>query len=140
MMWLANLILQFFGGPILKGLLEGYRMKLEASNRFEQHVADLAIKDVDAEIEAQRSAREIRLATAGFWEMRLLTFGIAFPFVLHLWLVALDTILEIDAWTVEKLPQPFNEWEGTILLSFFGVYATTSAVKSFSAAIATRRG
>ena len=70
---------------------------------------------------AERNARvDIRKATAGFWEMRLMTFLIAFPFASHLWSVWLDTQFKFG-WGVDKFPTPFNDWEGAILLSFFGI-------------------
>jgi hypothetical protein len=87
---------------------------------------------------ARQAAKDIRLATAGYWEMRLLTFLIALPFLVHLWLVAWDTYWP-QPWTVEKLPAPFDEWEGAILLSFFGVSVVGSGIKAVAGAIAYRR-
>lgn len=86
---------------------------------------------------ARQAAKEIRLATAGFWEMRLLTFLIAAPFVAHLWLVGIDTMWP-QPWNVEKWPPPFDEWEGAILLSFFGVSVLGAGIKSVAGAIAYR--
>lgn len=138
MMWIANLVMKFFGGPVLKSLLQGYRMNLDAKNKHEVRVADLAMADLDADIQARRGAKEIRLATASYPEMRIITFCIAAPFVVHLNAVALDTTFSLG-WGIPAFPSPFDEWEGIILLSFFGVHATASAVKSFSAAIMKRR-
>lgn len=86
---------------------------------------------------ARQAAKEIRLATAGFWEMRLLTFLIAAPFVAHVWLVGIDTMWP-QPWNVEKWPPPFDEWEGAILLSFFGVSVLGAGIKSVAGAIAYR--
>ena len=87
---------------------------------------------------ARQAAKEIRLATAGFWEMRLLTFLIAAPFVVHLWLVGIDTMWP-QPWDVEKWPPPFDEWEGAILLSFFGVSVVGTGIKAVAGAIAYGR-
>lgn len=87
---------------------------------------------------ARQAAKDIRLATAGYWEMRLLTFLIALPFLIHLWLVAWDTYWP-QPWAVEKLPAPFDQWEGAILLSFFGVSVVGSGIKAVAGAIAYRR-
>ncbi len=86
---------------------------------------------------ARAGAREIRLAAAGFWEMRVLTVAIALPFVVHLWLVALDTCFGFT-WNVAAFPRPFDEWEGLILLSFFGVYAGLSAAQTWASALARK--
>lgn len=88
--------------------------------------------------DARRAATTVRLATAGHWEQRLLTFLIAAPFVLHLWLVAWDTMWP-QPWSVEKWPAPFDEWEGAILLSYFGVIGLTTVGRAVAAAIAVRR-
>jgi hypothetical protein len=82
---IAQLIISLIGGPVVNSLLKGYRASLDARNTSERIAADLAIKDIEAGIEARAHAKEVRMATAGFWEMRLLTFAIAFPFVSHLW-------------------------------------------------------
>ena len=132
------LLVNLIGGPIVKGLLEGYRARLDAANTRERIAADLAIKDIEAGIAARAHAREIRLATAGFWEMRLLTFAIAFPFVAHLWAVWLDTQFRFG-WSIAKFPEPFDEWEGAILLSFFGIYTLGKTVQSVGTAIAMGR-
>jgi hypothetical protein len=94
---------------------------------------DIWFKYKDSALESERIEAEwakarldailqVRLATVGFWEMRLITFLIAVPFVFHLWTVWLDTQFRFG-WQVTAFPSPFNEWQGAILLSFFGIYA-----------------
>lgn len=87
---------------------------------------------------ARQAAKDIRLATAAHWEQRLLTFLIAAPFVIHLWLVAWDTMWP-QPWSVEKWPAPFDEWEGAILLSYFGIIGLTVSTRAVAGAIAYRR-
>ena len=135
---IPQLLASLIGGPIVKALIEGYRAKLDAANTSERIAADLAIKDIEAGIAARAHAKEIRMATAGFWEMRLLTFAIALPFVSHLWAVWLDTQFRFG-WGIPKFPPPFDEWEGAILLSFFGIYTLGRTVQSMGTAIAMRR-
>jgi hypothetical protein len=147
---IAQLILGLVGGPLVEGLLKGYRAKLDAANTSERIAADLAIKDIEAGIQARAHAKEIRMATSGFWEMRLMTFAIALPFVSHLWAVWLDTqfgTFRDHCWEqagrtlcgVPAFPEPFNEWQGAILLSFFGIYTLGKTVQSVGSAIALRR-
>jgi hypothetical protein len=123
-----------FGGLIkiatsgfLKSVLEIFGKQTDAQSQ-------IAVTAIQAEIEARKGARDIRLATAGFWEMRLITFAIAFPFVAHLWLVAFDTFFAFS-WNVAAFPKPFDEWEGAILMSFFGLYGGLKAVNAITGLI-----
>jgi hypothetical protein len=135
---IPQLLVSLIGGPIVSSLLKGYRSKLEAANTSDRIASDLAIKDIEAGIEASAHAKKIRMATAGFWEMRLLTFAIAFPFVSHLWSVWLDTQFRLG-WGIPKFPEPMNEWQGAILLSFFGIYTLGKTMQSLGTAIAMRK-
>lgn len=135
---IPQLIVSLIGGPIVSSLLKGYRAKLDAANTSDRIAADLAIREIEAGIEARKRAHELRLATSGFWEMRLLTFAIAFPFVMHLWAVWLDTQFRFG-WEVPKFPKPMDEWQGAIMLSFFGIYTLGRTVQSLGTALAMRR-
>ena len=110
---------------------------------------DIWFKYKDSALESERIEAEwakarldailqVRLATAGFWEMRLITFLIAIPFVFHLWTVWLDTQFRFG-WQVEAFPPPFNEWQGAILLSFFGIYAAGKVGMGVVSALAVKR-
>jgi len=106
----------------------------------------------DSELESERlqatwaaqqlvALTNVRLATAGFWEMRVLTGIIGGIFTLHLVLVGIDTMF---FWTwndlpVRKWPAPMDQWEGAILLSFFGLTAGVVGIKAVATAIASRR-
>lgn len=135
---IPQLLVSLVGGPIVSSLLKGYRAKLEAANASDRIAADLAIREIEAGIEARRRAHELRLATSGFWEMRLLTFAIALPFVAHLWAVWLDTLFRFG-WKIPKFPEPMDEWQGAILLSFFGIYTLGKTIQSLGTAIAMRK-
>ena len=135
---IPQLVISLFGGPILKGLIESYRAKLDAANAADRIAADLAIAEIETGMKARQRAHELRLATSGFWEMRLLTLAIAFPFVAHLWAVWLDTQFRLG-WRISKFPSPMDEWQGAIMLSFFGIYTLGKTVQSVGAAIAMRR-
>lgn len=132
---MLSVILNWFSGGMLDKLL-GFVERREservaAMNSEQQRVHE-------DRMAARQAAKEIRLATAGFWEMRLMTFLIAAPFVAHLWLVGIDTMWP-QPWNVEKWPPPFDEWEGAILLSFFGVSVVGTGIKAVAGAIAYRR-
>lgn len=125
--WLSGGLLDKFLGFVERRETE----KLAAMNSEQQRAHEQRLAD-------RAAAKDIRLATAGYWEMRLMTFLIALPFLVHLWLVAWDTYWP-QPWTVEKLPPPFDEWEGAILLSFFGVSVVGSGIKAVAGAIAYRK-
>lgn len=136
--WVMSLI----GGGLIERLsapfLQAYQAKLASQNDGNKISADIAMKQIDAEIAARGDARTIRLATAGFWEMRLLTFFIAAPFALHAAAVGLDTTFTFG-WGIPKYPDPFSEWEGVILLSFFGVQAVGKVANTAALLILGRR-
>ena len=135
---IPQLLAGLIGGPVISSLLKAYRAKIEAANTSERIAAELAIHEIEAGIAARAHAQELRLATSGFWEMRLLTFAIAFPFVAHLWAVWLDTQFKLG-WRVPKFPEPMDEWQGIILLSFFGIYTLGKSVQAIGTALAIRR-
>jgi hypothetical protein len=135
-MW-AGLI-RLITGDLLGKLAEAYQARLRAQNETEKLVADVAIKDIERQMADRAAAKEVRLATAGFWEMRLITFLIAAPFVVHLNLVALDTCFRFG-WRIPAFPHPFSEWQGAILLSFFGVHVVGQGITALAGAIRGRR-
>lgn len=131
--WLGSLIT----GPLIGALLKGWQAKLAADTDEKRIIADAAIEDIKRQIADREAAKEIRLATAGFWEMRLMTALVALPFVIHAGAVGIDTTFSMG-WRIPAYPEPFASWEGLILLSFFGLQATVSSVSSIASAIRRR--
>lgn len=131
------LIAKLFAGPLVSALSKAYEAKLAADNNESRMVADVAIEDIKRQIADRDAAKEIRLATATFWEMRLMTAVVAGCFALHLLLVTLDTCFALG-WRVSAFPKPFDEWQGTILLSFFGVQAVGKGINAIASAIRRR--
>jgi len=130
--------LRWVTGNLTGQLLAAYRAKLDAGNETERLLADVAIRDIEAQIKAREAAKEIRLATAGFWEMRLITAIIAGCATAHYVAVTLDTIGKFG-WGIPKFPAPFDQYQGTILLSFFGVQAASMGFTAIAAAIRGRK-
>jgi len=130
--------LRWLTGDLMGALTRAYEMKLKAENDQQRLIADAAIADISKQVEAARNAKEIRLASVGFWEMRLITAVIAGCFALHLLLVTLDTCFGLG-WKIAKFPAPFDEWEGMILLSFFGIQAVGGGLNAIAAAIRGRK-
>lgn len=125
--WLSGGIVGQITGP----LLDAYKAKLNSSDQAAQLMATDAI-------DARKAVVQVRMATAGYWEMRTLTVAIALPFTLHVWLVGIDTCFRLG-WRIPAFPSPFDQWEGAILLSFFGVSVIGSGIKAIAGAIALGR-
>lgn len=108
-------------GFILNLVSGGFLDKiLDFVSRRDQARLDAMSSAQQERMAAQQTAKEVRLATSGNWEMRALTVAIALPFVIHLWLVAIDTFWP-QPWNVPAFPPPFDETGHAILLSFFGL-------------------
>lgn len=118
-------------------LRRAYQAKLDAQNDSERIAADIEIKRLEAELAAHSEAVSIRKATVGQWEMRLIVFMAGFPPAAHFAAVCLDSALPglFPGWTVHALPPPMDQWQGSIILSLFGL----AAVKLGAAAVMRRR-
>lgn len=135
-MWSA--IIRWITGDLVGQLTKAYEAKLRAENDTQRLVAEAAIKDIERQMADRAAAKEVRLATAGFWEMRLITFTVAACFTLHLMLVTLDTCFRLG-WRIPAFPDPFDKWQGTILLSFFGVQVVGQGITAIAGAIRGKR-
>lgn len=139
---ILSFVLSLLSGPLVDKVLGSLEARANSETerekiRTQASVETLRIMAEDLQSQ-RRAATEIRLATAGFWEMRLLTFLIAMPFVWHLWSVWLDTQF-MFGWGINKFPPPFDEWEGAILLSFFGVSVVGSGLKAIAGGLALKK-
>lgn len=130
--------LRWLTGNLAGQLVAAYKIKWEAQNEEQRLIADVAIKDIERQMEDRRAAKDIRLATATFWEMRLITALIAGCATLHYVAVTLDTVFRFG-WAIPKYPPPFDDYQGTILLSFFGVQAAAQGFTAIAAAIRGRK-
>lgn len=137
MTWLLSL-LRLLGGDVVGKLTDTYVKLKSSAVESERIKADVILKQIEAETSARQGALQVRLATAGFWEMRLITAVIAGCYTLHLVLVTLDTCFALG-WKIARFPSPFDEYQGAILLSFFGIYAAGKGVNAIAAAFVGRR-
>lgn len=132
-----GMVLNWLLGGGVNALAAVYAKHKDSAVESEKVKAEVAKKRLDAALEGQRLANQVRLATAGFWEMRALTFAIALPFVVHAGAVGLDTTFAFG-WRVAAYPAPFSEWEGAILLSFFGIGVASKAITAGAAVLMGR--
>lgn len=136
--WLLTKVLGWLSSGGLEALAQIYAKGKDSQVAGERIAADLAKAHIDALIEAQRQAVDVRLATAGFWEMRLITGVIASCFTLHLVLVTLDTCFAFG-WRIPAYPPPFDGYQGDVLLSFFALQAGLKVIDVLGGAIARRK-
>ena len=61
----ASLIFQFLGGPVAKGLVAAYQAHLTATTTDKQTAADLAGKEIAAQVAETQSITEYRIAAIG---------------------------------------------------------------------------
>jgi hypothetical protein len=60
-------LLNFLGGPVIKGIIDGYKAKLESANTTEAHAVDLAKKEIEGQIEMQQEATKVLTLENGRW-------------------------------------------------------------------------
>lgn len=60
-MW--KLILNFIGGPIVKGILDGYKARLASINTRDRLAVDIALKEVDAKIARTNARKEMNITS-----------------------------------------------------------------------------
>lgn len=110
--FLASLL----GGGIPDQLRRAYEAKLAAANDADRLVAESTIRALEV-------AQANRLATPDNWGVRLGIGLVAVALCGHVAAVAVASTFPGLGWTVHALPAPMNEWQGTIILSLFGLSA-----------------
>lgn len=119
-------------------------------------VADAVVAQRKQESEERqasaRNAVEVRKATAGQWEQRLLAFIVGGVPTAHFAAIGIGTTFvapfkklghDVGWWEwllfVPPMPAPFDQYEGPILLSFYGLVGATMAFQKVAGAIAIRK-
>jgi hypothetical protein len=116
-MWssLASLI----GGPVVSGLINSYKAKLEAANTQDRIAADLAAKEIEAEIEARRQASAIIIAEQGRWYTAIIRPLLAFPIIIYFWKVVVwDKVLGLGS--TDPISGMVADWAGLIITAYVG--------------------
>jgi hypothetical protein len=92
--WLAS----FLTAPLIQGALDAYKAKLSAANAGDKIAADLAVKEIEAEIEARKQAATIIIAEQGRWWAAAVRPAWAAPFVIYTWKVVVwDIVLGLGS-------------------------------------------
>jgi hypothetical protein len=124
--WLASLI----GGPVMTGLINAYRAKLDAANTQDRVAADLAAKEIEAEIETRKQASAIIMAEQGRWYTAIIRPLLAFPLIIYLWKVIVwDKVLGLGS--TDPITGVVAEWIGTIITAYVGGRSIEKAARIF---------
>lgn len=66
-MWFLTPLLNMIGGPIVKGLIDAYKAKLDAGNTRERIAADLAAREMALQERERELATNLTIAHEGRW-------------------------------------------------------------------------
>ena len=64
-MWMT--IISFIGGPVIKGLIDGYKAKLAAGNTSEKIASETASAEIAAQVSEANAIMQYRIAEIGHW-------------------------------------------------------------------------
>ena len=104
-------------GPIIKGILDGYRAKLDAGNTSERIAADLASRELEVQQTEIAAQNQLRIAQVGKWsEPEHLA---SYIFVAYLGKVVIwDSILGLGS--TPPIKGAVGEWMALIAMFLFG--------------------
>ena len=99
-------------GSVASKLADAYKARDNAKTDADRMAADV-------QIEALRG----RLASKDNPGLQWAVAIVAVAMALHIAAVVLVSMIPALGWTIHALPHPMNEWQGSIILSMFGLAA-----------------
>ena len=119
-------LVSWLGGGALDALLGRVAdlLQRKASDdlaRFQTGVAadtQIAIAQVNAQIEARKEQAKLIQADRGWWVTAWIRPLIVYPCVVYFGAIVLDSTFRLG-WGIAKLPPPYDGYEQAIILSFF---------------------
>src|SRR6187431_757668 len=125
--WLASLI----GGPVVNGLISAYKARLDASNTKDHIAADLAAKEIEAEIVARKEASAVIIAEQGRWYTAIIRPLLALPIVIYFWKVIVwDKVLGLG--TTDPITGMIANWSGLIITAYVGGRSIEKVARVFA--------
>jgi hypothetical protein len=116
-MW--SFLASLLGGPIVNGLIGAYKARLDATNTTEHIAADLAAKEIEAEIEARKQASAIIIAEQGRWWTAAPRALVQWSFALFVAkVVVYDKVLALGS--TDPLNGDVASWAGMLMAMWFG--------------------
>lgn len=111
--------MNFLGGPIVKGLIDGYKAKLDAGNTSERIAAELAARELSVEQRERESATQVVIAEQGRWYTALPRPLFALAFIIYVWKVVVwDKVLGLGS--TDALGGDVAQWAMVVLTAYFG--------------------
>ena len=114
-MWTA--ILSFLGGPVIKGVIDGYKAKLEAGNTSERIAAELAQRELDVQRREAEVQSDYKRALIGHWYEPTNLFG--YIMVIYFGkIIVWDKVLKLGV--TDSITGQGAEWAGWIMMFYVG--------------------
>lgn len=114
-MW--NLILTFLGGPVIKGVIDGYKAKLESGNTRDRIAADLADRELQVQQREIEASTQLRIAMIGRWYEPTQLLG--YIMVIYVGKVIVwDKVFALG--TTDPIAGAVGEWAGMIIMFLIG--------------------
>src|SRR3954471_21492750 len=115
---LAPLLSSVFGSAF-SSLVDGYKAKLAATNTQDKIAADLAVKEIEAEIEARKQASVIIIAEQGRWWTAAPRAVVQWSFAAFVAkVVVYDKVLALGS--TDPLNGDVASWAGMLMAMWFG--------------------
>lgn len=137
---ILSLITSLLTGGIGKAL-DSYRdvqiAKLKTQSETGNLLKELELAGLERDKAMAQNAKEIALATKDHWEMRLAIALVAIPTSFHYAATVFDAVYHFG-WAITPLPDPLGEWQGAIVLGYFGLGAARNVTKAVVAAMVKR--
>lgn len=116
---MLKLLLSFFGGPIIKGVIDAYKAKLDAGNNSEKIAADLAGKDLELQGRERELNVKQNIADDGRWWTSAPRAIICWSFALYVAKVVVWD--QMFGWgSTPPLKGDIAEWGSAVMVMFFG--------------------
>lgn len=113
-MWLS--IISFLGGPVVKGLIQAYQLHLNATTTDKQTAADLAGKEIAAQVVEMQGMTQLKIAQIGHpWEPEKLAFYVTLVYYAKclIW----DKVLGLGS--TDPVTGAIGIWSGLIMSFYF---------------------
>ena len=128
-MW--QLLLNFIGGPVIKGLIDSYKLKLEAKGKEDQMAVDLAAKEIEGEIKNRQEEASLIRQEQGWWVTALPRPLFAFIFVIYIGkCVVWDKVFGLGS--TDPLSPELSNIEMIIIGGYFGGRTIEKVARIFS--------
>jgi len=116
-MW--GMIFSFLGGPVISGIVDGYKAKLASVNTTDAQAVDLAKKEIEAEIVARTEATKVMLIENGRWFTWMPRAIVQWSFALFVVkCVVYDNLLGLG--NTDPLHGDISSWAGMVMAMWFG--------------------